>query len=259
MKSSPLWLPWTICFGFLPFSLVFPFQSVWWLHCSAESLKAGGFSYHLWADTLHIHVYSPVPSPPLMSSTSDYFLDTLLGVSQTHQTQDVYNGADHLLVPNSCSSSCKSSSVASSPGDTQDKPETWNHPWLLPPELITISWQLHPLFPVSPFLCTDQMALVQPSIFSHSDIFASNLVFLEKLSSTQALDWTFWSSNVLLLPSRFTSFRDSPSHSRYSHAPLCDIHVCVAPFQEYVFLENADWLKWAKWWDWEYETQKTGE
>lgn len=108
---------------FSSFSKALPPQPIWRLLCSAHSLKAGGLSYHLWADTPHIHICSPVPSPALLSSTLDYFLDTLLGVLQTHQSQDVYNGADDLLVPNTCSSPCISSSIAST-HDTPDKPNT---------------------------------------------------------------------------------------------------------------------------------------
>lgn len=43
-------------------------------------LKDYGLSYPLWADASHIHICSSVPSTALMSSTSDYILDTLLGV-----------------------------------------------------------------------------------------------------------------------------------------------------------------------------------
>lgn len=83
MKSSPLWLPHITGFGFLP-SPVFPPQSTQRLLFSAYFFKAGGLSYHLWADTSHIHIYRPVPSPALLSSTSDYFLGTFLGVPHTH-------------------------------------------------------------------------------------------------------------------------------------------------------------------------------
>lgn len=69
---------------FSSFSKVFPPQSTQRLLFSAFFFKAGGLSYHLWADTSHIHIYSPVPSPALLSSTSDYFLGTFLGVPHTH-------------------------------------------------------------------------------------------------------------------------------------------------------------------------------
>lgn len=145
---------------FSSFSKAFPPQSIWRLLCSVHSLKSGGLGYHLWAGTSHFHIYSPVHSPALLSSTSDYFLDTLLGVPQTHQTQVVYNGADHLLVPNTCSSSCASSSVAST-HDTQDKLMTLRlessltpHTWV--DHHILATAPLKYLFTVPPFLCTDQ-------------------------------------------------------------------------------------------------------
>lgn len=162
---------------FSSFPWLLPLSLLWRLLCSAQPLKTGDLSYHFGADASHLHICSPVLSPSLMSSTS-----ILLDVPQTHQTQDGHHEAGHLLVLNTCSSSCIFSSFAST-HDTQDKLETWSHPWLLTPELITISWQCYllnisPLCPLS--LCQLWWSWFSPSIFSYSDSFAPSLVFLKK-------------------------------------------------------------------------------
>ena len=85
--------------------------------------------------------------------------------SQTYQTQDFHNGANHLHVPNTCSSSCICSSVASTQ-DTQE-PSLTPHTWVNPHILTTA-----PLNYFSTTVLT-VMAPVQPSSFSHSGFFAS--------------------------------------------------------------------------------------
>lgn len=72
------WLPRTILFGSLPSPWLLLLSLLRKVLCSAHHLKTGTLTYHFGAGASHIHICSPVPSPALMSSTSDCFLDTLV-------------------------------------------------------------------------------------------------------------------------------------------------------------------------------------
>ena len=75
MKLSPL-TSMHHSLWFSSFSMAFPPQSPPKGPLLCSPLK-DWYPHHFWAGASHIRICSPVPSPALMSSTSDCFLDTL--------------------------------------------------------------------------------------------------------------------------------------------------------------------------------------